>query len=493
MYILLQSETTLFLGRFHSLSVHLPIGFLLLAAILFLLSYSKRFRFLLNALPLTLFLGTISAIASVILGFFLAEEGGYPSDNLFWHRVMGIAVTVLSISAVLLMLGYFNRNVKGVPFKSRLKIDRMEQSILDRKSFFGMLISGIVISLSITGHLGGSLTHGENYLYTYAPAFIQDLFLSSNNEQDSLAFPTDSDSTLIFKHILGPTIQQKCANCHNSNSPKGGLMVNSLEDLIAGGDSGPALEKGAPSSSELFKRVTLDPKSKKFMPPKGAGLSYGEITLLNFWIKNGMSPELAITDESIPEEIQSFLENNYGLSTKRKAHYEKLQVAKLPDEDLRMLKEKGFRISTLSEENNFLDVVGNGELTKENFQALEAAIEQITWLDLGGVGVKDSWLEVISGFPNLTRLMLDNNEITDKGTSHLSKLENLESINLYNTLVGDSTLILLSQIKSLKRIYLWNTKVSKQIIEKVQEDYPSLIIDQGMLFEKIEQENLSKK
>ncbi|NVJ86907.1 MAG: hypothetical protein HWE15_11415 [Algoriphagus sp.] len=493
MYILLQSETTLFLGRFHSLSVHLPIGFLLLAAILFLLSYSKRFRFLLNALPLTLFLGALSAIVSVILGFFLAEEGGYPSENLFWHRVMGIAVAVLSIGAVLLMLGYFRKSEKGLPFNSRLKIDRMERAILNQKSSFGMLIGAIVISVSITGHLGGGLTHGENYLYTYAPEFVQDLFLSTNYEQDSLAFPSDSDSTLIFEHIIGPTIRQKCANCHNADSPKGGLNVNSLEDLLAGGDSGPAIEKGSPESSELFGRVTLNPTSKKYMPPKGAGLSYGEITLLDFWIKNGMSPELAITDESIPEEIQSFLENTYGLSTKRKAHYEKIQVAKLPEEDLKKLREQGFKVSTLSDDNNFLDVVGGGNLTKENIQVLDLAREQITWLDLGGSGAEDSWLEIIGGFPNLTRLRLDNNEITDEGISMLAKLENLESINLYNTSVGDSSLIRLSEMKNLNRIYLWNSNISKQQIARIQDEYPGLMIDQGMLFEKIEKEISSKK
>ncbi|MCS5490555.1 c-type cytochrome domain-containing protein [Algoriphagus limi] len=489
MYILLQSETTLFLGRFHSLLVHLPIGFLLLAAILFLLSFSKRFRFLLNALPLTLFLGALSAMVSVILGFFLAEEGGYPSDNLFWHRIMGIAVSVLSVGAVLLMLGFFKKSEKGLPFTSRLKIDRMERAILERKSSFGILMGAIVISVSITGHLGGGLTHGENYLYTYAPEFVQDLFLSANHEQDSLAFPADSDSTLLFEHILGPTIQQKCANCHNAESPKGGLNVTSLDDLIRGGDSGPAFESGAPESSELFVRVTLDPKSRKYMPPKGAGLSYGEIMLLNFWIENGMSPELAITDESIPEEIQAFLENTYGLSTRRKAHYEKFQVAQLSEEDLRKLQEQGFRVSTLSGGNNFLDVVGNGKLAKENIQVLDLAKEQITWLDLGGSGAEDSWLEIIGGFPNLTRLMLDNNEITDKGTSHLSQLENLESVNLYNTSVGDSTLVLLSQMKSLKRVYLWNTKVTSELVNRIKEENPSLDIDNGMILEKKEEKD----
>ncbi|MFC3879124.1 c-type cytochrome domain-containing protein [Algoriphagus namhaensis] len=487
MYVLLQSDATLFLGRFHSLTVHLPIGFLLLAVLIFFISYFKRFEFLLKALPLTLFLGVLSAIASVVLGLFLAEEGGYPEDSLFWHRLMGIVVAVLSVAALLLILGFFNKKKKVHSLASRLQIGEMEKGILEKKSSLAILFSAIIVCISITGHLGGNLTHGEDYLFAYAPEPIQELF-SSGEEQNALSFPEDSDSTLLFEHILGPVINQKCASCHNSEVQKGGLMVTSLEELIEGGESGPALSEGSPESSELFKRVTMDPKSRKYMPPKGAGLSYGEITLLNYWIKNGMGGDLAVTDEEIPEEIQSILASDFGLSTKRKAHYEKIKVEKVPEETLAGLKSEGFRISTLSEENNFLEVVATGKLTKENLDALLEISEQITWLDLGNSGIEDSWLSVLSDFPNLTRLVLDNNQIGDQVSKALANLDHLESINLYNTSVGDSTLEVIAQIKSLRTAYLWNTKVSKDLVAKFNESNPKLKIDSGVMGSNKEEE-----
>lgn len=486
MYILLQSDATLFFGRFHSLSVHLPIGFLLLGAILFLLSFSKRYSFLIKALPLTLLLGAISAVASVILGLFLAEEGGYPEDYLFWHRLMGIAVSILSIGSILLILGYFEKGEKDVSFLSRVKIDRIESTITHQKKSLGLILGGIVICISITGHLGGNLTHGENYLYAYAPESLQALLVDTNLEKNSLSFPEDADSTFIFDHILGPVIIQKCASCHGDDIQKGGLKVTTLDELLIGGETGPAFEEGSPSSSELFKRVTMDPESRKFMPPKGAGLSYGEITLLSYWIEKGMNQNLSITDEEIPEEIQELLESTYGLSTKRKAHYEKVVVSAVPEETLAKIRLEGFRISTLSEESNFLEIAAIGELTKENLESLRVINEQITWLDLGDANIEDSWLEIISDFPNLTRLLLDNNAISDQGAQSLANLENLESINLYNTSVGDSTLNMLIEIKSLRSMYLWNTRVSKDLLDRLSEENPKLKIDGGMMGEKKE-------
>jgi hypothetical protein len=481
MYILLQSDASLFLGRFHSLTVHLPIGFLLLGAFLFLLSLSKKFSFLAKALPLTILLIAISSVVSVVLGLLLAQEGGYPEGSLFWHRLMGIGVAIFSVISVVLILGYFDKTKKSISIKSRLNINSIESTIVDQKKELGLVLGATVLCVSITGHLGGNLTHGENYLFTYAPEFVQELFLDPNSDKSSLTFPEDVDSTLVFEHILGPVITQKCASCHNDETQKGGLKVTSLEDLIVGGETGPAFEEGSPQSSELYKRVTLDPKSKKYMPPKGAGLSFGEITLLKYWIENGMASDLRITDEEIPEEIQALLESTYGLSTKKKAHYEKVKVAEVPEETLNKIRSQGFRVSALSEENNFLEIIANGTLTKENVEALQSINEQITWLDLGEASISDPWLETISNFPNLTRLLLDNNPISDQGTSFLGKLENLESINLYNTSVGDSTLNLLSGIKSLQSIYLWNTNVSKDLVDKLKEENPKLRIDMGLI------------
>lgn len=477
MNIILQSDSTLFFGRFHSLIVHLPIGFLVLAAVFFLFSLSSKYGFLIKSLPIVLSLAALSAVISVIVGFLLAEEGGYPEQTLFWHRWFGIPVPLGSIGAlyfVVKILKEEHLNSDSTPNSS---------SVVNKKEIkkkLGIVLGGVVLLVSITGHLGGTLTHGENYLFEFAPEFLRNLVVNEDGDDLKLQIPSDADSTLVFEHIIGPAITQKCASCHNEGEKKGGLDLTSFETMLIGGDNGPVLESGTPHLSELFVRVTLDPSSRKYMPTKGDPLSFSEITLLNFWIKNGMSLDLTVTSEEIPEDIKMLIQDTYGISTQNESYYEKVSVEPVSEEVLNSVRENGFKVDAISEENNLLEVVAKGKLTLEDIKALQAIQGQITWLDLGESGIEDSWISSFDQFSNLTRLLLDNNPISDQGMIPLSKLEHLESLNLYNTAVGDSGLMLLMTPKSLKRIYLWNTKVTQDVVDSLQKEHPGLVLDLGV-------------
>jgi len=364
----------------------------------------------------------------------------------------------------------------------RKEIRKSEESHLQTriKKNIALGLFGLVLVVSITGHLGGTLTHGENYLWEYAPAFLSDWMDADEEVGSNRSLPLDSDSTMIFEHFLGPALQRKCENCHNQTDKKGGLDLSSLAKISEGGDNGLVAESGSPHQSELFRRVTLDPASKKYMPPKGEPLSYTEIALLSFWIEKGMPENLAVTDDQIPEEIKTLLEETYQISTKRKPYYEKVQVEPAAENAVQSVHALGFKIDALSEENNFLEVVALGKLTEEKLKGLEPIGEQITWLDLGDTGIEDSWLEILGRFSNLTRVTLDNNPISNKGIIPLTGLEHLESVNLYNTSVGDSGLKALVTPKGPRRIYLWNSQVTTSVVDSLVKEYPGLILDLGV-------------
>ncbi len=476
----LQIDTGLFLGRFHSLVVHLPIGFLILAVIFLALSFSKRFQYFQKALPLTLGLGSLSALGSVILGFLLAEEGGYPEGSLLWHKIMGITVTIISFICFFLVLGFFEKEGRKVSIWDRISLERIEGIIESKKKLLAVLLLAGLTSISVAGHLGGNLTHGEDYLYVYAPSFVQEALMNDENESAG-EIPLNADSVLVFKHLIEPVIQAKCSSCHNDEVQKGGLNVNSFESLLEGGESGAALSSGSPESSELFKRVTMDPKSLKFMPPKGPALSFTEISLIQQWIEEDMSAEVRITDDKLSEKTKKLIEDSYGISTKPKAFYELHTVEAASEEILRKIGSEKFRISTISPESNFLDVVAKGKITEEDLKKLMDISEQITWLDLSNSGMEDSWLKSISQMPNLTRLIIHNNPITSKGLASISTLENLELVNLYNTKVDDEGLDVLIGMKNLKRVYLWNSKVSSEKLRASQESRPDLNLDGGTM------------
>ena len=101
--IVLQTNSTsdwaMFLGHFHPLVVHLPIGMLIMAAILEWLSRKKNLQTLQPAIAPILLTGSLTAVLSCIFGYLLSSSGEYNEDTLFWHQWMGIAVAAVSLLA----------------------------------------------------------------------------------------------------------------------------------------------------------------------------------------------------------------------------------------------------------------------------------------------------------------------------------------------------------------------------------------------------------
>jgi uncharacterized membrane protein len=480
MGILLQADAALFVGRFHPLAVHLPIGFLLLAVILFALSFLNKYTFLLRALPIILLLGAGSSVVAAILGWLLSTEGGYQETTLQWHQWMGISVAMIAIMSWLWIRRITWKKVRKKDDTPWISQEAVKQRVVNNKRNVGWVMALLFILISLTGHLGGNLTHGDQYLFTHAPSFIQTLFITDDHSEiGQPVFPSDPDSILLFGHLIEPVLNKKCGSCHNETKMKGGLLLTTREGLLKGGENGAVLEKGSSQDSELFKRVCLDPASKKFMPLKGTPMSYKEIALLDYWISSGMSFDLSITDESIPEKIQQLIQQGYSLSTNRRTFIEKEHVPAATDDQLDALRGLGYKIKTLAADNNFLEVVATDSLTLEKLEALLTIKEQITWLDLSKTGLQDKWIKILEQFTNLTRLALDNNPITDAGITQLGNYDHLESINLYATNVGDAGLKLLAGRNNIKRIYVWQTKVTQQTIDSIRNENPSLLIDYG--------------
>ena len=138
---------TFFIGRFHPVLVHLPIGILLVAFAFHLLSFTSKFRKLKSAVRPSLFFGMLSALTAAVSGYYLSSEGGYDERLLTQHKWMGFATTGLT-----LIIFLFSRK------HSFITKD-------DRKKAVSILFFPLVILLTWTGHLGGSITHGDDFLF----------------------------------------------------------------------------------------------------------------------------------------------------------------------------------------------------------------------------------------------------------------------------------------------------------------------------------------
>ncbi|MFT6809303.1 MAG: putative membrane protein [Saprospiraceae bacterium] len=445
-----------FIGRFHPLVVHLPIGFLLIAATLKVIKsrYPQRFSDLNSAIGICLLLGSMAGVLACVLGYSLSLDGGYDTNTVFWHKWLGIGVVVVAFTSWLVHERFSNRNYLS-----------------------HVLFGGFSILLLLTGHLGGNLTHGSDYLIAHAPAIVQNIFGHNSSDNDLTDIPSEPDSISVYRHIVAPALQEKCVNCHNSSKSKGGLDLSTDQGVLAGGDDGLFIAPGDLHESGLFKRITLDASSKKYMPPAGLPIAYSEIKLIEWWIKEGASLDDRLGDKEIPESISELLWNAFKIDTKPKELYDQITLEAIDEKVLVALNASGFVAKKISAQHELLDVrMANSSLTNGSISDLVKAKDYIIYLDLGGEDIKRNDWEELAQLTNLSRLKLNNSSITDDQLEFVKELKNLESLNLYGTMITDESVIHLAQLTGLKRVYLWNTKFTPEGVAELQEALPELEI-----------------
>ena len=89
------------------------------------------------------------------------------------------------------------------------------------------------------------------------------------------------DAAFFDKQVL-PILQTNCLKCHGAEAKiKGGLRLTSREDIVKGGDSGPAVVLEKPDTSRLLQAIRYQDGLE--MPPKGK-LADKDIAVLTRWV-----------------------------------------------------------------------------------------------------------------------------------------------------------------------------------------------------------------
>jgi mono/diheme cytochrome c family protein len=114
---------------------------------------------------------------------------------------------------------------------------------------------------------------------------------------------------LVFADVLQPILTDRCSRCHGAEKQNHKLRLDSLERLLKGGESGPAVLAGKADQSEMIRRLLLPLQDKQHMPPKEeAQPSPGEIEVLRSWIDAGAREDLKVTDLKLTAEGKRLLE-----------------------------------------------------------------------------------------------------------------------------------------------------------------------------------------
>ncbi|MCF2947085.1 hypothetical protein L0668_03135 [Paraglaciecola aquimarina] len=434
-------DITQFFGRFHVLVLHLPIGILMLAALWELAIQFKRANrpILLNIIW---FWGAVSAIAACILGWLLTQAGGYSPDAVFIHRTFGI-LTALAAIIAFVYLTYF-------------------------KSQHKFIVSGLAVGqlflLFSTGHYGANMTHGETYLVDHAPNIVR----------AGLGFPphkiprskvTDLSQADVYLDVIQPMLEKRCISCHNDSKQKGKLNLTTLENIMQGGKSGPAIVAQDLHGSELYHRITLAHGEKGFMPAEGkTPFTQEQTNTFKWWIEAGAPATGEVTQFIKTKQDKVLLNNLLGIS-------DEFVLAPIEPISLQQeiaLVDAGFVFKTLSQNSNYLMVdlsVKSQDLTENALNALLNISQHVVSLNLRNTHTSDGQLVQIAKLTNLQKLRLEHNPITTQGMQSLVTLANLKSLNLYKTQVDNSVLPLLSEFPVLKSVFLGETLVTSEQLE----------------------------
>ena len=257
-----------FLGRLHPMIVHFPIGLLYGALLFEFVAWKSNASKFFAGTKILVFTGALAAIISVVLGLILSNTDSYGSNVLSLHQWIGIATMVFAI-----VTAYCYQ--KG-----------------SRKAQYAMLFA-TVLGVTVAGHYGAELTHGEDYL---SSAFSDSKPVAANASDDEnlpdfiLATQKGplSESQLQDLNIQVRTIfAHHCYSCHGPLKMKGDLRLDSKDAIFKGGKNGSIFTPGRPEKSELIRRVSLSPTDKDVMPSKGQRLSQNEILTLTYWIRQG--------------------------------------------------------------------------------------------------------------------------------------------------------------------------------------------------------------
>ncbi|HSF54468.1 MAG TPA: c-type cytochrome domain-containing protein [Algoriphagus sp.] len=418
------------LGRAHPLILHFPIVLLLMAVGLYWVSDQKLKKI---GTQILLFGANLTGI-TVVAGLLLANEG-YDGDALVWHQWLGVASLALAV------LIYFFR----------------EKST----QFLRISTSALAVAITLTGHFGANLTHGEDFLL--AP--IQ------SNEVEFVAL----EDAEVFQHLVQPILEAKCIACHKEGKVKGELRLDHLEGLQKGGKNGPFVIPGDIEKSLLIQRINLPTDSKEHMPPKNkAQLTDEELEILQLWVASGSSFDQKVTELKSEEPL-------FQLASNRFSNQKNYTFDPASDSDIKDLNNFFRKVNPVFPGSPALEIAyyGTSAFDPESLKDLKKVKEQVVKINLNRMPLESVDLTFLRDFPNLEELQLNFTGISANQISNLEGLSNLRNLALSGNELGPEAVTALSKLKQVKRLFLWNSGLDEASQNSLTKELATTRIDFG--------------
>lgn len=433
--------------------LHLPIGLIGGLIALEIVALFRRKPVAREVLLLLCWLVALSGVAAAVSGFVLSYEGDFSGPTLDRHLQLGIAFAIVTLLSALLL----SRGAMG--------------------AYRGLLLFAACLMVPV-GHLGASMTHGEDFLT--AP------FAGSARSERKGGEPI-SEGTLIdatsnspagddFAQVSG-FLEKYCIECHGPERAKGRLRVDSAAGLRKGGKSGPSIVPGRPSESVLIQRLRRPLGEDGHMPPESrAQPPASEIQVIENWIAAQAAASEALPESSPSEQAEAVEDAPATLQLNGAA------IPPATSETLAALRNQLVHVEPIERGSNLLSV-DFGAVAKSLSDAVARGLligvrEQVASLSLARMSVSDETMAVIGTLPNLRSVDLRDTGVGDAGIAQLQESV-VSELNIAQTRVGDAAVDVLSRMKSLERVYVWKSALSEQAIAKIRAARPDLQIVSG--------------
>ncbi len=461
-----------FLGHFHPVLLHLPIGVFVLILFQELGAiFSKRGKEPGETPLFPLFFGAASAIVAVLAGFLLYHgEVRFRGNELAERHLWG--GLIFAVAAVVTLI-----------FKA------WTMALNGNAAFYRLLLFGSVGVMGFASHDGASLTHGEDYLTEYAPEPIRNLLeIEPAKDAPAIVPAKVAGEQSVYANIVAPILERRCVQCHKEGKAKGKFRMDTYELLVKGGKEGPGLEAGNSAESNILIRMNLPMDDEEHMPPEGKpDIEDPEVAVITWWIDNGADPKKSLTEFDVPAPIQEAIAKVASIAPAQVATTAGPAHAAGPDEALKssvagFSKQFPGALSFESQQSSLLTFTAvslRGNLDDAGFKTLAPVLPHLVTVDLSATKITDQAVSQLLSAKNLRLVRLAETGVTDASIDTLLMIPSLESINLYGTKVTDAGVSKLSAMPNLKRLYLWQTAVTPEAIKTLKEKLPSCEIITG--------------
>jgi uncharacterized membrane protein len=442
-------------GHFHPVIVHLPIGILIVALLLQWLSRKEKYAMIRPVIAIVLFWGSIAAIVACITGYLLSISDDYDQSLVNWHMWMAIGVVLVSLVSYTKEI-----NPKVEVSKTLLSVS-------------------LLVLITATGHFGGSLTHGSDYLIKP----FNKIFSADSIAEAAIKPLANVQEALAYDDVIKPILQTRCYSCHNENKQKGKLRMDGIEFLLKGGKHGRIIDFNHVDSSHLIQRLLLPVDNEHHMPPKEKPQPLeNQVALLYWWISNKADFKKKVKDLNQPDKIKPVL-----LALQRPA------VKKMPDDmpvtpiemasekDIEQIRKAGFVVLPVAQNSNYLsvDLDDTRMIGATDFSLLKKISKQLVSLKINKKQLSQEHMSILSTLSALRRLNLANTNLDNNGLVHLNNLHELQHLNLVGTKVTSTGIMQLQHLKKLRSLYLYQTQVNNSDLGKLKAVLPATTVEIG--------------